>query len=576
MLDKNLGSPVIEPLMPGFIFFRKERKTMSHFKVNCRCVGLVFLAVIFLAGPVHAAIPRTLNFQGYLTNPGGNPVQGPVTMVFSLYVQETGGSALWTETHLDVQVTNGIYSVLLGETTPLGLPFDGPYYLGIRLGTDPEMTPRLALTSVGYALRAGTADQALIQGFPVGPIVPTANQVLKFNGTNWVPSSVNLSTDTSGVLPIDKGGTDPGRYNFIPRTNTINNLNNPGYIRQSSIAIGGDGFPVISYPQESPFRPRLAKCGDAACTPSLVTIRDIDSDGGLYQVTSTAIGADGFPVISYNIAALKLAKCGDATCSTMTVQTVDSTALVGRYNSIAIGTDGFPVISYYDVTNGDLKIAKCGNASCSSVMLRTLDSTNDVGQFTSIAIGTDGFPVISYYDVTSGDLKVAKCGGDATCSSVTLQTIDTIGNVGQSTSIAIGTDGFPVISYYDAGNRYLKLAKCGDAACTSALVILRTLDSSGNVGMDTSVAIGTDGFPVISYCENFGGGLKLAKCGDPTCSSASVTLKTLGSPGWVGSANSITIGADGFPVISYCCSTDGEPIILKCANAHCLNNWWRR
>jgi hypothetical protein len=33
-----------------------------------------------------------------------------------------------------------------------------------------------------------------------------------------------------------------------------------------------------------------------------------------------------------------------------------------------------------------------------------------VGRYTSIAIGTDGLPVISYFDDTANTLKVAKCG----------------------------------------------------------------------------------------------------------------------------------------------------------------------
>ena len=42
---------------------------------------------------------------------------------------------------------------------------------------------------------------------------------------------------------------------------------------------------------------------------------------------------------------------------------------------------------------------------------RTLDSTGDVGRFpgTSVAIGTDNNPVISYYDSTNTDLKVYRC-----------------------------------------------------------------------------------------------------------------------------------------------------------------------
>jgi hypothetical protein len=242
-----------------------------------KMVGFILAAVgllISLSGPGQAAIPRTLNFQGYLTNAGGSPINGTVAMAFSIYVQETGGTALWTETHPDVQVTGGIYQVLLGEGTPLGLPFDGPYYLGIQVGTDPEMTPRLPLSSVGYAFRAGTAEQALIQGFPVSPAVPTANQVLKFNGTNWVPSSVNLGTDTAGVLPIAKGGTGSGTQNFVeavapslaPRTNTIRTLDSTGGVGEyTSIAIGADGFPVISYYDITNADLKVAKCANAQC-----------------------------------------------------------------------------------------------------------------------------------------------------------------------------------------------------------------------------------------------------------------------------------------------------------------------
>ncbi|GAI49825.1 unnamed protein product, partial [marine sediment metagenome] len=54
-------------------------------------------------------------------------------------------------------------------------------------------------------------------------------------------------------------------------------------------------------------------------------------------------------------------------------------------------------------------VAKCNSADCTSVSTITVDSGGDVGEYTSIAIGTDGYPVISYHDNNLEALKVAKC-----------------------------------------------------------------------------------------------------------------------------------------------------------------------
>jgi hypothetical protein len=138
---------------------------------------------------------------------------------------------------------------------------------------------------------------------------------------------------------------------------------------------------------------------------------------------------------------------------------------------------------------------------------RTLDSTGNVGYFTSIAIGTDGNPIISYYDGTNRDLKVAACT-NPTCTTATTSPIDTTGNVGWFTSIAIGIDGNPIISYQDGTNADLKVAACTNTICTTS--VNTTLDSTGGVGYFTSIAIGTNGVPIISYRDATSGDLKVA------------------------------------------------------------------
>ena len=50
--------------------------------------------------------------------------------------------------------------------------------------------------------------------------------------------------------------------------------------------------------------------------------------------------------------------------------------------------------------------------------------------------------------------------------------------------------------------------------------IITTVDDGGgdDVGRDTSIAIGTDGLPVISYFDDVSDDLEVAHCNDPLCS----------------------------------------------------------
>jgi predicted regulator of Ras-like GTPase activity (Roadblock/LC7/MglB family) len=155
---------------------------------------------------------------------------------------------------------------------------------------------------------------------------------------------------------------------------------------------------------------KVAHCNDAVCSTSTKTT--VDSIGDVGQYSSIAIGADGLPIISYwgYGVFLRVAHCNDVQCTggDETVPNVD-TNFAGTYTSITIGADGLPIISYRDNANADLKVAHCNDLQCLAATATTVDATGDVGEYTSITIGADGLPIISYYDNTNHDLKVAHC-----------------------------------------------------------------------------------------------------------------------------------------------------------------------
>lgn len=114
--------------------------------------GVLLLALLSVSSLAHAQVPRLISYQGTLSS-GGNPVpDGSYAITFRLYDAATGGAALYTEAQPAVPVLGGGLSVILGAGTPLTLAFDAPYWVGMQVGSDPEMSPRVALTAAPYAL----------------------------------------------------------------------------------------------------------------------------------------------------------------------------------------------------------------------------------------------------------------------------------------------------------------------------------------------------------------------------------------------------------------------------------------
>ena len=125
--------------------------------MNRMLIGL--MVVLFCATAAYPAPPQTINYQGMLKSAGG-PVNGAISMTFKLYSSETDTltPALWIESHPTVTVSGGKYSVVLGSVTPINLSFDVPYFLGVTVATDEEMTPRQVMSTAPYAFRAMQTD----------------------------------------------------------------------------------------------------------------------------------------------------------------------------------------------------------------------------------------------------------------------------------------------------------------------------------------------------------------------------------------------------------------------------------
>ena len=156
--------------------------------------------------------------------------------------------------------------------------------------------------------------------------------------------------------------------------------------------------------------------------------------------------------ISESLAIAKHANTLDVTHPRWFTTEVDTGEDVGQHTSLSIDpTFGIPYVSYYDTTNKDLKVAwyvgTGGNCDANSAWrCRTVDSEGDVGQFSSIAVSANGVIVV-YHDASNGDLKCAK-----KTSSWSVQTIESEGNTGLSTSLLLDSLDRVNICYFDSSD----------------------------------------------------------------------------------------------------------------------------
>lgn len=169
------------------------------------------LGMLLLPSLSYPEIPKRITYQGYLTTAQGMPVWGHIPMVFALYDAVSGGTRLWEEFH-NTHVVRGVYSVILGEGTPavpVNLPFDNPYYLSVRVGSDPEMDPRVPLSATAYTFRAQNADNSGAWTRAGGNIsLQTATDKVGIGTTNPV-ENLEIKSLSSAFMGIDFG---PGQY----------------------------------------------------------------------------------------------------------------------------------------------------------------------------------------------------------------------------------------------------------------------------------------------------------------------------------------------------------------------------
>ncbi len=173
-------------------------------------------------------VPRVMAYEGYLVDANGAPLRdGKYDFTFALYAEPSGGSPVWAEEHRGVTVGGGVLRVLLGKgsaASPLAIPFDRPYWLGIRIGRDPEAAPRMELVTNAYSFRAAVADEVRDGAITTERIAPLAVTDDKIASVSWskIVGAPGGDGEAQAVKTNDRPGPVPANV-WSTRGNTRTN-----------------------------------------------------------------------------------------------------------------------------------------------------------------------------------------------------------------------------------------------------------------------------------------------------------------------------------------------------------------
>lgn len=154
------------------------------------CILLLTLGLIAQAG----SVPDLVSHQGRLLKADGTPETGVHSLTFKIYEASSGGVALWTEPHPSVSLDEGLFTVLLGSTVPMGADLFSPPSSGspverwLEVAVDGQvLSPRLRFGSVPYSSSSRRMDGD----------VTTSPSTIQFHGMSGSTTGTIRATDDS-------------------------------------------------------------------------------------------------------------------------------------------------------------------------------------------------------------------------------------------------------------------------------------------------------------------------------------------------------------------------------------------
>jgi hypothetical protein len=397
------------------------------------------------------SIPQTINYQGVLKDASGVVVaNGDYNITFKLYDVESSGTELWSETKL-INVVDGIINTQIGSVTPITLPFDASYWLGVTVATGSELAPRIKLSSVPYSfmtmnvmdasittskLQDGAVTTAKISDNSItsskiidGTITATdigENQVIKkVNGirdsVNFVAGS-NISITPSGnnITISSSGGTGGGD---ITAVTAGTGLTGGGSVGDVTLSVANDGITNTMLQDNSV---NTNKILDGTITINDLGDNSVTSLKVVDGVLTSADILDG-TITATDIGITQVVKSLNSLKDNVTIVAGSNIAITPSGNNLTIsstssglggsGTTNYLPIFTNTITLGNSKIFQAtdgsvhiGNNGTNTILtLSSQDNVNEGGQLDWLPAGSHNF---WYQDIFGNNMRMRTNSAD--------------------------------------------------------------------------------------------------------------------------------------------------------------------
>lgn len=166
--------------------------------------------LIIISVSLYSQVPQTISWQGILQDSEQKNLSGTYSLTAKLFLASSGGTAIWSETHNNVTVADGLVNLSLGSLTTFNINFDDDYWLEITVGNGTPL-PRISLSAVPYAIRARTVETGdnwgsqtvvsdatltgsgtTVSNLKLAQQGANIGQILKWNGSTWSPANDSL------------------------------------------------------------------------------------------------------------------------------------------------------------------------------------------------------------------------------------------------------------------------------------------------------------------------------------------------------------------------------------------------